>query len=266
MIKQLILKLLSKFKRPHRYSGYEAHVTNLHKSPNDSRDYTLHVTSVLPEKHSLTELAEIKSQGSIGSCASFAICTAMEMLYKINEYVIPQDKLSELFHYYIVRQDDFGNTYPADSGQYLRDGLRVSQKIGITAEILHPYNVHKFNKKPSMLATSFARFYKSLYYYRLKNIQEIKNAIAMNLPVIVGLRVTFSFLRPSSFLYEHKYLQQYGGHAVVVTAYNDKDRTFEIVNSWGKSWGNNGTIKIRYIDFEKLYFEAWTMNIKNGFR
>ena len=34
------------------------------------------------------------------------------------------------------------------------------------------------------------------------------------------------------------------GHAVVITGYDEKDKSLTIINSWGSKWGNNGYIKL----------------------
>lgn len=262
MFKQILIKIIGLFDKPERPVDIETKECALKISPNDTRDYKLNIIKAFKQQHkSLTKYADIKSQGRIGSCGSHAICTAMEMMYKIRAIELPQDKLSELFHYYIVRQNGYENTYPSDSGQTLRNGFRVAQHTGIAPEVLHKYNTNNLNKKPNSFARSFARFFKCLYYYRLHSIDDIKTAIMSNKPVIVGLTVTYSFMNPTGDVYEHKYLHNYGGHAVVVTAYDDNDETLEIVNSWGYRWGNKGTLKIKYNDFKRLYFEAWALDI-----
>ena len=53
----------------------------------------------------------------------------------------------------------------------------------------------------------------------------------------------------------------HGGHAMCVVGYDD-DRyggAFEILNSWGTDWGNNGYIWIRYRDFAAFVDSAFEM-------
>jgi len=38
---------------------------------------------------------------------------------------------------------------------------------------------------------------------------------------------------------------------LVVVGYNEVDLVFEVMSSWGKSWGESGYLQIRYDDFEK---------------
>lgn len=44
-----------------------------------------------------------------------------------------------------------------------------------------------------------------------------------------------------------------GGHAYLLSGYNDKKKLFRITNSWGKSWGQQGHAWIRYADLDTLF-------------
>ena len=44
-----------------------------------------------------------------------------------------------------------------------------------------------------------------------------------------------------------------GGHALCVIGYDDQAKRFEIINSWGTGWGNNGFFTISVLfNFECL--------------
>jgi hypothetical protein len=82
-------------------------------------------------------------------------------------------------------------------------------------------------------------------------IQSIKKALTLGSPVVVG------FICPPSFQFATDFWQpregalpEHGIHAVLVAGYNDATLggAFQIVNSWGRSWGKNGTTKLRYED------------------
>lgn len=40
-----------------------------------------------------------------------------------------------------------------------------------------------------------------------------------------------------------------GGHALVVVGYDDRKEAFRSMNSWGKNWGDDGYIWVKYKDF-----------------
>ena len=86
-------------------------------------------------------------------------------------------------------------------------------------------------------------------------IQAVKKSISEKKPVVFGM------ICPPSFSYAKEVwkpteepLQSYGGHAMCVVAYDDEKfgGAFEIQNSWGQNWGNEGYIWIRYEDFARF--------------
>ena len=57
-----------------------------------------------------------------------------------------------------------------------------------------------------------------------------------------------------------------GGHAMVVVGYDDTKYggAFEIMNSWGSSWGNSGFIWVPYDDFKRQTNSSYVMIEKVG--
>ena len=51
----------------------------------------------------------------------------------------------------------------------------------------------------------------------------------------------------------------FGGHAMVVIGYDDGLKAFEVMNSWGKGWANQGFVWIRYDDFAKYCKYAYQL-------
>jgi hypothetical protein len=51
----------------------------------------------------------------------------------------------------------------------------------------------------------------------------------------------------------------FGGHAMCVVGYNDglEGGAFQIMNSWGPQWGENGIAWVRYADFKEFVREAY---------
>ena len=56
-----------------------------------------------------------------------------------------------------------------------------------------------------------------------------------------------------------------GGHAMVLIAYDDEkyEGSFQIVNSWGEDWGDNGKIWIKYEDFVEHAVFMQSLDKKN---
>lgn len=97
------------------------------------------------------------------------------------------------------------------------------------------------------------------------NIRAIKEHLAKDAPVVIGMMVGGSFMQDmmGQKLWQptrEDYGQMgFGGHAMCVIGYDDKlaGGAFQIMNSWGPEWGENGLAWVRYADFKEFVREAY---------
>jgi hypothetical protein len=93
-------------------------------------------------------------------------------------------------------------------------------------------------------------------------ISSVKQAVLLGSPVVIGMICPPSFVLASDFWQprEPAPLMEHGGHMITVVGYDDGlyGGAFEVVNSWGKTWGKDGFTWIRYEDFAR--------HVKYGFR
>jgi len=85
-----------------------------------------------------------------------------------------------------------------------------------------------------------------------KKLAVLKKSIMEEIPVVVGMNSPPSFRRAKEFWHPTEDPNtKYQGQALCVVGYDDNKYggAFEVMNSWGKYWGNNGFIWIRYDDF-----------------
>lgn len=263
-----ILKWFLPKKKVERIVGESKRICNLQKDKKDARDFLSiphpEVLKALPIKVSLRQwCGKVKDQGQIGSCASHAYATSFEIMLRKEkpDWFI---ETSELFHYYNVRQKDYMNTYPQDSGQTLREGAKCLNQIGISPESLCPYDYTKYNEKPGILAYAFARFWKIKSYSRCQDIDAIRYVLSLQKPVILGIKVFTDFMKggdagvislPSA---NDKY---FGGHAITVIGYDDTTKLLEIQNSWGRFWGDRGYCYLPYDYLKDYMIDAWSIEI-----
>jgi len=88
----------------------------------------------------------------------------------------------------------------------------------------------------------------------------VKKSLAEGKPVVVGMNTPDSFLEarnvwrpsedPDNF---------YGGHAMCVVGYDDNRGAFELINSWGRKWGNGGFIWVPYTVFVNFVIESYEL-------
>jgi hypothetical protein len=107
-------------------------------------------------------------------------------------------------------------------------------------------------------------------YYKLYNtsdtpelkVQAIKQALNNRHAVLAGIICPSSFQLAQDFWQPREEADpQQGGHAVCVVGYDDTKfgGAFEVVNSWGKSWGKEGFTWIRYKDFASFAPYAFSL-------
>jgi hypothetical protein len=97
------------------------------------------------------------------------------------------------------------------------------------------------------------------------SIRGIKEHLAKGAPVVIGMMVGGTFMEGmlGKKVWEptqRDYSQSgFGGHAMTVIGYDDKlaGGAFQIMNSWGPEWGENGIGWVRYGDFKEFTREAY---------
>ena len=74
-----------------------------------------------------------------------------------------------------------------------------------------------------------------------KKVDNVKRSLINGNPVVIGFKVEESFYSAKT-VFEPDNLGSDGGHAMCVVGFDDDKYggSFEVINSWGPSWGNNG--------------------------
>jgi len=85
-------------------------------------------------------------------------------------------------------------------------------------------------------------------------ISLIKQYLNDSIPVIVDFQLYRSFkeLKKGMRLWikkTSKFEKYQNLHTMVIIGFNENENTFEVMNSWGTEWGNNGFIKIGFEEF-----------------
>jgi len=235
---------------------------NVIPSPKDDRDYKLSERPGLkalrlPRNYNMLKYTTfVKNQGSLGACTGFAGVAAVDTqrVLQNNEVL----DFSELFIYYNERVID--GTVNEDAGSYIRTLAKTLKETGVALEQYHPYDVSKFKEKPGFPAYFGARFFRIKNYYRVMNIDECKQAIANNIPVVIGMIVYSNLFNYSYGVYSSIAGNKAGGHAICVVGYDDDSNCVIIKNSWGRNWGEEGYFRMSYDMYNQLVFEAFALD------
>ncbi len=193
-----------------------------------------------------------KNQGPLGACVAFATGSIFEYIHNLKQGNVDTDMdVSELFHYYNIRND---NQKYLDAGGLRSKAGEVLEKTGITLEKEWPYIPQRFAEKPPVHAYRDAISKRIEKHYVVAIDKEVLiNTLHDGYPISIGIPVYENFLSAPgenriSYLDKSEGRRR-GGHALVIVGYkSDYDNNgtgveaFKIRNSWGKSWGEDGYI------------------------
>lgn len=240
---------------------------NIKPSLPDDRDfiYRSDSTEVLREYVDLREWDSlVESQETLGSCSSNALTNAYE--FCVNR-LYPEyfTHLSRLFIYYNTRAE-YGDIQK-DDGIYLRDGLKSLAKFGVCSEQLWPYDVEKFDDRPTEDCYDDAKKRKIIKYQKLISTYYITEVLNHNKPVVFAMEIYEGFMnlneRFSTVNIPSRKEKSLGGHAMCMVGYDLKKRLFLAKNSFGSSWGDNGYCWIPFDYIKQEGYDIWTFGIPN---
>ncbi|MGC4103249.1 C1 family peptidase [Ferruginibacter sp.] len=222
----------------------------------------------LPEAVSLARYAPDRGdQGHQGSCVAWSSAyAARTILQSVSTHQDPNAiKYSPSFLYNNIGLDGC-------EGSYIIRAMEFMQQKGAVPLAQFPYNDQSCSDQGQSLM-GLAASNKIHGFNRLTdddgvsvlNFRAIKEHLAKDAPVVIGMMVGGSFMQdmmgqkvwhPTQDDYT---MQGFGGHAMCVIGYDDRVEggAFQIMNSWGPKWGDNGIGYVRYSDFRRFVREAY---------
>lgn len=226
----------------------------------------------LPEIVSLRKFApERKNQGQQGSCVAWSSAYAARTILQATATGESPNNtaFSPSFLYNQIKLSGC-------QGSYIIRAMENMTQVGAVHFNDFPYTDQDCSKQPNSDLLNAAQQYKMLGFTRLSanedprglDIHAIKEHLAKDVPVVIGMMVGGSFMQdmlgkeiwhPTDEDYN---MMGFGGHAMCVIGYDDRKEggAFEIMNSWGNEWGNNGIAFVKYSDFKKFVREAYGLN------
>ena len=203
----------------------------------------------LPPAHSLRPLMPgALNQGRLGACVANALSNAH--LYQQARQSGPPFQPSRLFIYWNARYTE--GTTGVDSGCTVRDAIKSAVREGVCDERLWPYRVTRFDETPPVEAFRSAQYHQALRYSRVGQNDDLKHALVEGFPVLVGIAVYESFESQEAAktgdvpMPDPNAERMLGGHCVLLVGYDDRRKKWELQNSWGASWGDDGYFRLPY--------------------
>jgi len=215
----------------------------------------------------------IGDQGPYGTCVAWAIGYNLKSFLEARDRNWAPDttdtQFSPKFLYWMIDE----NLKVGCDGTQFEFGMDVMLNYGIATletvpyEDLGPSCDIEISKIPASWLSE-ARQFMIQDYRRIDNItiDTIKAYLSQDRPVVFGAELGPAFMRWNSdavLVQDTKGINgMHARHAMIVAGYDDNkgpNGAFLVVNSWGESWGNNGTIWIDYnhfLDFTLMAFVA----------
>ncbi len=224
----------------------------------------------LPEAISLMQFAPQRlNQGQQGSCVGWGTTYAgRTILEAVATNKDPNTiAFSPSYVYNQIHLEDCQGSYILEAMKVLEEGALPLSEFKYSDEDCSrkPNTMERQNAEPFKIKGA-VRLSKSGDDYKT-DLVAIKQHLAQNAPVVIGMMVGGTFMQemmgnkvwiPSADDYN---MQGFGGHCMTIIGYDDylEEGAFQIMNSWGNEWGENGIGWVRYKDFDWFVKEAYGM-------
>ncbi len=223
----------------------------------------------LPERISLKEFCPTpRNQGSQGSCVGWSSGYAARTILESRASGSAPNRVAfspaSLYNQISL---------PDCQGAYIIKAMQAMKQVGVLPWADHPYDENNCDEELSRAGIQKAARFKMRGFNRLTpnddprgvDLLAIKQNLAQGAPVVIGMMVGGSFMNPMNGRKIWKprnsdyRMAGFGGHAMCVIGYDDfyEGGAFQIMNSWGKKWGNEGFAWVRYSDFAHFTKEAY---------
>jgi hypothetical protein len=231
--------------------------------------------TVLPSRLSYRSYCPaVLSQGQVSTCVGWAtsyalLSTQQNILMGETSFYRKQVRVMDPnFVYALIRNYNDGW---CQKGTNMGDAMEVLYNNGSKPLLTPPWlscnSVSEFDK----FALAIASIYTINNYYKLNInsdlVSSLKYALYNKKPVAVGMNVTKSFSTGSGMSYgkwsPSSSEQIAGGHAMCIVGYDDTKYggSFELMNSYGTEFGDNGFVWISYADMKKYMQEAYLIEL-----
>ncbi len=153
-------------------------------------------------------------------------------------------------------------------GALLYKALELVLTEGDSSLATMPYDPLSSTALPSHEAVQEAEHYRISRWSPINqgSVFEMKSFLAEGVPIVAGIRVypDFRDLDQDNPIYDNDAGERMMDHAVVIIGYDDDRAAFEILNSWGTSWGIGGYGWIAYDFSLSVIQEAYVAQDAEG--
>lgn len=223
--------------------------------------------SNIPEQFSLKNFApEPGNQGPYSTCGAWATSYSARSLTYILANDIPSSLKKNYYFSPSFVYNQLKSSPNCESGISLKEALDIIKEKGSLFLTEFEYSCEK---NITQLDLYKSKNYAILDYRQIFSrqdtlkVKKVKKSISEYHPVIIAMACPSSFDDAKQLWIPRpeEYITSQSGHAVVVIGYDDSKfgGAFEILNSWGTSWGEGGFCWIKYSDFEHFAYYGYDL-------
>ena len=209
----------------------------------------------------------IGDQGSYGTCVAWA--TGYAMKSALNKMDNKNFTTSPVDLWHLISSSDKsskcdGTNFDPAFNAIINNGVASMADVPFNSKMICDGVQGKGNADNKLKSYRIIAYTKELSNsgpYGM-TVANFKGYLLNHGPIAIGARLGERFMEcnNSSVLTSdtEKVKGQHAYHALVVVGYDDSKQAFRVRNSWGSSWGDNGSIWIGYDFFIKSFcFGAW---------
>lgn len=211
-------------------------------------------------------------QKQMGTCVGWAVgYGALTILRAQKAGMTDPSEITELAHSaaFIYNQVKL-KTDDCTTGVYIEDALTLLKTSGDCLEKSFNYQKTDCRALPEKTQLEEASRYRIQDYAAVFTTEEAPKSkiskackvLATQTPMVVGIAVTPDFweIKPGTQVWNPvDDVTATSFHAMTLVGYDNVEKQFELLNSFGTSWGRNGFIRIPYDDFERLCRYAYVL-------
>ena len=212
-------------------------------------------------------------QGDIASCTAWATAYSA---YSIERAIragntlrdaITRDAYSAMYVYHHIKVDE------CTGGAYLTETMKFLESKGDWYS--RAFESDNCGDRPSVHFAQQAMNHRTEGYATIfpygeaadQKIHRTKLMLSNNKPVVIGMALRANFVDIAAgeayWNPEAGDTRYAGGHAMTVVGYDDRRQAFLLMNSWGRDWGIDGFIWVRYADYGKYCKYGYVLFVGN---
>lgn len=217
----------------------------------------------------------IGNQGNYGTCVAWAsgynLKTALDAIDKgwsSSQLASISNQTSPADLWAAIPSADRGSGCNGTNFEPALDAM-ISKGCASLAEV--PYSSIKCTGNSAKgSSTKLSNYRKICSETEGKTLKNFKYYLNQGRPIVIGARLGDNFMswNSSAVIKSDTYVQegmQHAYHAMVLTGYDDSKQAFRVRNSWGTSWGDNGSIWVGYNFFlNNFVFAAFVAQTKSS--